>query len=130
MKFFTRFFSQAEVVSNENNPGTIRENVGNKNMELIKDKNFDLNAFLGDFDAKINFLYEKISKMEVKMQKKDQELQKVKEMLNMSQVRNNKETSIDNSKKNNLKDKERVCSYNYYYKNLIFYKIVNIYICL
>ena len=108
MKFLKNFFSRPEVTSNQNNASMARPNNINKNMELIQDKNFDLNGFLGDFDAKINFLYEKISKMEVKMLKKDEELRLLKEQINLGKYQNQEETSIVNTQKNNLNENEPV----------------------
>ena len=81
MKILTKFFSQGEVKSNNGQAKQISKENKNKNLELIYDKKFDLNGILGDFDAKINFLYEKMSKMEKIIKTKDEEITQLKEIL-------------------------------------------------
>jgi peptidoglycan hydrolase CwlO-like protein len=121
MKLFTKLFTQGEMKSNEAQANkTTQENI-NKNLELIHDNKFDLNGILGDFDAKINFLYEKMSKMEKMIKKKDEEIHELKEQVVKRNQIMNQETSIHNdSETSKMKNRESVRRYHFYIKYLFF----------
>mgnify|MGYP001803338521 CR=1 FL=1 len=94
MKFFKRFFSQEEIQkqSTQAKHGASKKN--SKNLDLINDSQFDLNAILEDFDVKINFLYDKISKMEAKLVKKDEEIKELRAKLKSPFDDSGEKTSI------------------------------------
>ena len=117
MKLIQKIFSNGEIKENKIISDDIKPIENNKNLELINDSEFDLNGILEDFDAKINFLYEKISKMETKLQKKDEEIKKLREILHIELESPNQETSIANqdSEIGKYKDIEPVDLVFYYY---------------
>ena len=109
MKFFAKFFSQGEVQSNVANENKTVAEMNNKNMQLICDVKFDLNGILSDFDAKINFLYEKISKMEKTIKDKDARIQKLAQLVDLENECLADQTSLAFARQsNNSKPGERV----------------------